>query len=204
MKTLTSLAIAALFAASTAGIGSADTKLSAAAAPTEQSLPDESIYQLSSQFEDQAGHSFRLSERQGKVQLVALFYTSCKYICPLIVDSARGVDRSLTPKELARLQVLMVSIDPKRDTPQVLNALSVKRQLDLSRWTLARTDAKGVRMLAALLGVRFRALDDGEFNHTSQLTLLDEEGRIIARTEKMTPVPDPEFLAKVRSALQSR
>jgi protein SCO1/2 len=49
--------------------------------------------------------------------------------------------------------------------------------------------------------VRYRALADGEFNHTSALVLLDGEGRVVARTEKIGSVPDPEFLAEVRKLL---
>jgi protein SCO1/2 len=41
-------------------------------------------------------------------------------------------------------------------------------------------------------------LANGDFNHTSALVLLDAEGRIVARTEKIGSVPDPEFVAAVR------
>ena len=58
-----------------------------------------------------------------------------------------------------------------------------------------------MRKTAAVLGVRYRALANGEFNHSSVLILLDADGRIVARTEKMGRVPDPEFLAKVRATL---
>ena len=57
-----------------------------------------------------------------------------------------------------------------------------------------------VRAVAGVLGMRYRALADGEFNHTSALVLLDADGRILARTEQMGSVPDPEFLAAVRRA----
>ena len=73
-----------------------------------------------------------------------------------------------------------------------------------TRWTLARTDEKGVRTLAALLGVRFRVLSDGEFNHTSALILLDAEGRVIARTETLGNKPDPVFLAAVKKTVAAK
>ena len=67
--------------------------------------------------------------------------------------------------------------------------------------SFSRTDEKGVRTLAALLGVRYRVLADGEFNHTSALILLDAEGRVVARTETLGSKPDPVFLAAVRKTL---
>lgn len=171
------------------------------AAAAAAALPDDSIYRLEDRFSDQAGQSFTLADRRGKPQLVAMFYTSCRYICPLIVDSAKGVEHRLTPEERARLGILLVSLDPARDDTAALASVAAKRKLDPARWTLARTEAAGVRRVAALLGIRYRALADGEFNHSSVLVLLDAQGRVLARTEKLGTVPDPAFLAAVKAAL---
>jgi protein SCO1/2 len=171
----------------------------AAAAPAAP--PDDSIYLLEDRFSDQAGQAFTLADRRGKPQLVAMFYTSCRYICPLIVDSAKGVEHQLSPGERARLGILLLSLDPARDDTAALASVAGKRKLDPARWTLARTEAAGVRRVAALLGIRYRALADGEFNHSSALVLLDAEGRVLARTEKLGSVPDPAFLAAVKAAL---
>ena len=61
-----------------------------------------------------------------------------------------------------------------------------------------------MREVAGLLGIRYRALADGEFNHTSALVLLDAEGRILARTEQMGSKPDPEFVQQVRDSLKTQ
>ncbi len=164
-------------------------------------LPSNSIYQISNTFTNQDNRDFKLAERRGKPQIVAMFYTSCRYICPLIIDSAKAVEYSLSPAEQKNLSILLVSIDPARDTPEALMFISKKRKLDTSRWTLARTDANGVRTIAALLSVRYRVLSDGEFNHTSALILLDSEGRVLARTETLGSKPDPQFLAAVKKTL---
>ena len=167
-------------------------------------LPGDSVLQINHVFTNQNAKHFKLIDRRGKPQLVAMFYTSCKYICPLIIDSAKGVDHALTPAERNNLSILLVSIDPARDTPEALMYIVNKRKLDTKRWTLARTDANGVRNLAALLGVRYRVLSDGEFNHTSALILLDAEGRVVARTETLGNKPDPQFLAAVKKTLAAK
>jgi protein SCO1/2 len=163
-------------------------------------LPRDSVYQLPVQLTDQDGRRFGWASRQGKVQLVAMFYTSCQYICPLIVDSGKAVERALTPAERERVGILLVSMDPVRDTPAALMSIVDKRKLDRARWTLASPAPADVREVAGVLGIRYRALADGEFNHTSALVLLDAEGRILARTEQMGSKPDPEFIAAVRRA----
>ena len=164
-------------------------------------LPEDSIYQLEADFSDQNGRHFALVDRRERPQLVAMFYTSCRYICPLIVDSAKGVEQALSPTERAQLDILLVSLDPARDDTAALNAVATARKLEPKRWTLARTSTANVRSLAALLGVRYRALADGEFNHTSVLILLDAEGRRVASTSVLGPKPEPAFLAAVQKLL---
>lgn len=176
--------------------------LPALAAPAATPLPRDSVYQLAAPMTDQNGRAFDWRARRGKVQVVSMFYTSCQYICPLIVDSGKAIEKNLTPAERARIGLLLISMDQKRDTPQALASVAAKRKLDLQRWTLARPAPADVRQIAGVLGIRYRELADGEFNHTSALVLLDADGRILARTEQMGSVPDREFLAAVRKATQ--
>ncbi len=175
--------------------------VSAYASADSVPLPRDSVYQLPVALIDHNGSRFSWDDRRGKVQLVSMFYTSCKYVCPLIVDSGKAIEKSLAAPERERLGILLISMDPRRDTPAALMQVVKQRSLDPARWTLAAPAAKQVRSLAGVLGIRFRALADGEFNHTSALVLLDAEGRVLARSERMGGQPDPVFLATVRSAL---
>lgn len=163
-------------------------------------LPSDSVYQLQAQLVDQGGRRVAWGAQRGKPRLVAMFYTSCKYICPLIVESGKAVERQLAPAEQARIGIVLVSMDPARDTPKALQAVVDQRRLDTRRWTLLAPRAEDVRNIAGVLGVRYRQLADGEFNHTSALVLLDADGRVLARTEKLGTQPDPEFVAAVRRA----
>ena len=172
-----------------------------AAAAFAAPLPGDSVLQSPGAFTDQAGKSFQLADRRGHVQLVSMFYASCTYTCPLTIDAGIGIERALSPAQRDSLRLLMVSFDTQRDTPVVLAALATKRRLDAVRWTLARADETSVRKFAAVLGVRYRRLASGDFNHTSEWVLLDADGRILARTDQLGTAPDSKFLAAVRAAL---
>ncbi len=163
-------------------------------------LPGDSVYQLQTPMVDQDGKSFTFASLRGKPRLITMFYTSCPYMCPLIIDTARMTERELDENQRAKLSVLMVSFDAKRDDPATLKAQADKRKIDTRRWTLARTDASNVRKLAAVLGIQYRQLDDGEFNHSSLLILLDSDGRVVARSDVMGKT-DPEFIAKIKTVL---
>ena len=174
---------------------------SAFGAPAAAPLPKDSVYQLALPLTDQHGKTADWRNRRGQPQVVAMFYTSCQYICPLIVDSGKAVQHALTPAEQAKLGILLISMDPKRDTPAALMTVAKQRKLDPAHWSLASPRADDVRSVAGVLGVRYRQLADGEFNHTSALVLLDRDGRIVARTEKIGSVVDPEFVAAVRRVI---
>ncbi len=173
-------------------------------APASAPLPADSIYQLDARMTDQSGKATSLAGRRGRVQLVSMFYTSCRYICPLIIDSGIAIEKKLSPAEKQRLGLTLISMDPKRDDPAALSRVATRRKLDTQRWALLRPRAQDVRPLAGVLGIRYRELADGEFNHTSALVLLDAQGRIIARTEQLGAVPDPVFLAAVKKSLATR
>ncbi|MGB4065440.1 MAG: SCO family protein [Azonexus sp.] len=61
-----------------------------------------------------------LNDYRGKLVLVYFGYTFCPDICPTsLAATAEGL-KQLTPEELARVAMIFVSVDPKRDTPERL------------------------------------------------------------------------------------
>ncbi|HET8819369.1 MAG TPA: SCO family protein [Xanthomonadaceae bacterium] len=164
-------------------------------------LPGDSVYQLDLPLTRQDGVTADWKTLRGKPRLVSMFYTSCQYICPLIVDAGKAIERVLTPAQRERLGIVLISMDPARDDPAALSAVVAQRKLDTGRWLLASPREGDVRSVAGVLGIRYRQLEDGEFNHTSALVLLDEEGRIVARTDQVGTRPDPAFLAATRALL---
>ena len=146
------------------------------------SLPSSSLYNLEARLTDQSGAVRGLDVHRGRPVLVTMFYGSCPMACPLLIDTLRAIERSVPPQQRAELRVLMISIDPAHDTPAALQALAQQRRIDTSRWTLASTDEKSVRKIAALLNVQYRALPTGGYNHSSVVTLLDPAGEIVAQS----------------------
>jgi len=173
----------------------------AMAVPVPVPIPPDSVYQSTATLTDDMSRRFAWRSQRGRPQVVSMFYTSCKFVCPMIVDGGKAIEQSLTSQERARIGVTLISLDPAHDTPQTLARMRRERDLDPARWTLARPEPQDVRVIAGLLGIRYRALADGEFNHTSVLVLLDADGRVLARTERVGGLPDPAFLAAVRRTL---
>lgn len=69
---------------------------------------------------DHHGNSRTLSEFRGKVVAIFFGFTHCPDVCPTTLADMRTVMGQLGD-DAKRLQVLFVSVDPKRDTPEVLS-----------------------------------------------------------------------------------
>ena len=167
-------------------------------------LPAESVYQVDAVLTRAGGGPVAWRSLRGMPRVVTMVYSSCRAVCPMIVESARAVQRGLPERDRARVGFVLVTMDPARDTPETLAKVQRERHLDSPSWTLLQPAAADVRSLAAILGVRYRALADGEFNHTTTLVLLDAEGRVLARTEKIGAAGDPDFAAAARAAAAAR
>jgi protein SCO1/2 len=155
------------------------------ALPALAADPSASVYQLDAALTAQDGRAFGLDVYRGHPVLVTLFYSSCQATCPLIIDTLRAVERQVGLEKRQDLRVLVISIDPGRDTVEALAATARERHLDTSRWTLARTDETHVRRIAAVLGVQYRKLPDGQFSHSTMISVLNGRGEIVAQSDQL-------------------
>lgn len=156
-----------------------------------------SIYALRVPLTDQNGRDFMLADLVGQPVLISMFYTSCDAVCPMIFETLRLTLARLNERERSHVRVVMVSFDPARDTVAVLGRTAVGRGAD-ARWTLARTSEADARQVAAVLGLQYRRLASGEFNHSSEIVLLDERGQIAQRSALLGNV-DPKLLQSLRT-----
>lgn len=137
-----------------------------------------SIYQAEAAFTTDAGRPFLLGELRGRPVVVAMFFASCGYACPLIVTDMQGIRAKLPAALRDRALFVLVSFDVARDTPAALARYRDQRGLD-DHWVLLHGNADSVRELAALLGVKYKQDTDGAFSHSNLITMLNPEGEIV-------------------------
>ena len=111
-------------------------------------------------------------------QIVAMFFSHCEYACPILVNDLKKIEASLPENARRGADFLLVSIDPKRDTPEALAAFRARLGLPLANWSLLRGGEDDVRELAALLGVNYAPDERGQFAHSNVITLLNAEGEV--------------------------
>lgn len=123
------------------------------------------------------GERVRLSDFRGQPVLIYFGYTFCPDACPTTLAELKKVMAQLGP-DADKLQVLMVSVDPERDTPEALGAYLAS--FDPSFIGLSGTEEE-VLSAATPLGVYFSAHEGTTqsgylVDHTTTLMALDQDG----------------------------
>lgn len=172
----------------------------------EKPLADASLYQLESKWTSDVGRVVKLTVLRGRPQVVAMFFASCEYACPVIVENLKEIERKLPENLRGKVDFLLVSFDTERDTTAVLHAYRGKQALSVKNWTLLRGGEDDVRELSALLGVNYKKDARGQFSHSNIISVLDSDGAVafqqiglnkdaaetIAALQKLTaPIPAP-------------
>ena len=141
-------------------------------------LTARSLYQLDAKWTNDAGEPVQLASLRGQPVVLAMFFASCNYACPVLVSDMQRLRASLPEETRAKARFVLVTFDTERDTPAALKAFRERSSLDAG-WTLLRGDNDSVRELAMLLGVKFKQDASGQFAHSNLFTILNREGEIM-------------------------
>lgn len=143
-------------------------------------LPGDSIYHANSNWVDQNSTPITISDFTGKVQVVAFIYTYCEHSCPIILARLKSLEATLLAEQKKHIQFLLISLDPVRDTPDVLVRYMRDHTLVNGVWNILNGDPDDVLELSALIGVRYKPMDSegNDIAHSNMITVLDKHGRI--------------------------
>jgi protein SCO1/2 len=147
------------------------------APPPEPSLLDD----LTLDLRDANDRPVALAALKGGPVVLSMFYATCRHTCPMLVVDIKRIEAALAPKERAALKVVLVSLDPERDSGETLRQAVERYQLDPARWLLVRSSPEDVRTLAAVLGIKYKGMPNGEIAHSTVIAVLDPEGRVAHR-----------------------
>ncbi len=96
---------------------------------------------------------------------------------------------------------MSVTVDPERDTPEVLKRYASAHGAQLSGWAFLTGTPGEIREIARRYGVAYSKLPSGDMDHTFLTSLVDRSG--ILRVQYLGVRFDPdELLGDVRSLLR--
>lgn len=127
----------------------------------------------------QDGGRLRLADLRGKVLLVSFVFTTCNGSCPATTHRMAAVQEELKRRGLEKeVRLLSISLDPKRDTPEILRGYMSLYDADPANWTFLTGAPDEVAKVVAAWGMWARPTANGQLDHPSRVFLVDRRGRV--------------------------
>jgi len=146
-------------------------------------ISDLSIYNLPSQWTNQDGKNIELKSLKGNILVMVMIYTSCKAACPRLVADMRNIETKLDIKTRKNVKLILVSIDPKTDTPKKLKAFAIANKMNQEPWIFLRSTENNTREFAAVLAVNYKKISPIDFTHSNIISVFNSEGELVFQQE---------------------
>ncbi len=123
------------------------------------------------------GQRVRLSDFRGRLVLLYFGYTFCPDVCPAtLAEIAKAME--ILGEEADRVQVIMITVDPERDSPEKLGEYVAHFD---SRFLGATGTLEEIAQVATLYGIFFEKNEGTEatgylVDHTATQMVIDQEG----------------------------
>lgn len=126
------------------------------------------------------GETMSLSDLRGKYVVLFFGYTFCPDVCPTTLNDIQQMLKTLGADRADDMQVVMVSVDPERDTPEQL--AEYLGYFDPTFIGMTGT-VEEIQPVASQFGIFFERAEGSEntnylVDHTSAVTVIDPEGYV--------------------------
>jgi protein SCO1/2 len=126
----------------------------------------------------QDGVRVALVDLRNKVVAVTFIYTSCPDTCPLLTAKMAQVQDELGPKFGSKIAFISITVDPERDTPDVLRNYAQSFGANLAGWTFLTGTPQNIRAVAKRYGVSVTKSVGSDVDHTFLTSLIDQQGTL--------------------------
>jgi len=132
------------------------------------------------QLVDQNGKPFGDSDLKGKWHLVFFGYTNCPDTCPTALNEmALALDR--LGKERDEFSIVFITVDPERDTPEVLKSYVASFDAPIIALTGTAAEVAQAAKAYRVYSAKHPRADGGyDMDHSAVIYVMDPEGRFAA------------------------
>lgn len=135
------------------------------------------------EFTNQDGDSFSNEDLEGKWWVADFIFTNCETVCIPMTSNMVKLQQELDEESIDNVELVSFSIEPDRDTPEVLSEYAEEYDADLSNWTfLTGYDFDTIQDLSIKsFSNMVEAAPEGEdqISHGSYFFLVNPDGEII-------------------------
>ena len=120
------------------------------------------------------GAAFDSESLDGQIYVIDFIFTSCAGICPILSNQMAGLQRTFSGRD--DVEFVSITVDPERDTPEVLAEYAKRFDADTERWHFLTGELPYIHDVA-VKGFKVGSVDD-PLIHSERLILVDREGVI--------------------------
>ena len=142
-----------------------------------------SIFLLDSKWQNQDAEELQLKDLKGKNLVMVMIFTSCRTACPILVADMKKVHDKIEKNKLKDTSLVLISIDPTNDTPEVLKKFAAERNMDSEPWIFLRSDEESTREFANVLAVKYKKISPIEFSHSNIISVFNRNGELVSQEE---------------------
>jgi protein SCO1/2 len=124
----------------------------------------------------QDGTQVRLSDLRGKVVAVTFIFTFCSATCPVMTPIMSSVQGQLGPDFGDKVVFASITIDPERDTPEMLKLYAQAHGADVAGWRFLTGPLPVIQDLTRRYGVFASKKADGDIEHSFLTSVIDRRG----------------------------
>lgn len=140
---------------------------------------DITLHDIASEWTTQDNRKVKLEDFKNKAIIAAMIFTNCQSACPRITADLQRIEAGIPKDKLNDITFLLITMDPKRDNPEQLTKFATEHQLDLKRWTLLTGSESDVLEIANVLNVRISKTENGNFDHSNIIHIINSKGNIV-------------------------
>jgi cytochrome oxidase Cu insertion factor (SCO1/SenC/PrrC family) len=156
------------------------------------------------QLTNQNGQSFGSAQLTGKIWIADFIYTTCPGPCPMISGRMSELQK---PLEKTDVHLVSFSVDPEKDTPEVLRGYAEKLQAELGRWDFL-TGPKSAIYRLSHDGFKLAVADASDAQglpvHSTRMVLVDRNGQIRGYYDATEPEAITKLLADTNHLLREQ
>jgi protein SCO1 len=120
------------------------------------------------------GSEFHSAELEGRVWIASFFFTHCNGPCPRMSSQMRRIQTEL--EGIPDLRLVSLTVDPERDTVQVISSYAQRFQAQTGRWFFLTGPRETLHRLSR--DVFMLGDVDGSLMHSTRFILVDRTGTV--------------------------
>ena len=156
------------------------------------------------QLVNQNGQAFGSNQLAGKIWIADFIFTACPGPCPMISSRMSELQK---PLEKTDVHLVSFSVDPEKDTPEVLRGYAEKLHAQPQRWDFLTGPKAAIYDLSKngfKLGVSDGSEEVGVPVHSTRMVLIDRHGQIRGYYDALAPDAVTKLLADTSHLLREQ